>query len=85
MTPDHGNAVFELGGSILIWLNTRRLLKDRAVRGVSIPVVAFYAAWGVWNLYYYAALGQWLSWVAGLGIVAGNTTWCLLAWRWRHR
>jgi hypothetical protein len=83
VTPDTINALFELGGAVFIWQNVRMLYRDKAVRGVYAPVMAFYAAWGVWNIFYYPAIGQTLSFWAGLGVVAGNVAWCSLAWRYR--
>lgn len=83
MLSDLGNAAFELGGATLIWLNVRQLLRDRQTRGVFWPVNVFYTAWGVWNMFYYPSLDQWLSFWAGLGVVAGNAVWCVLAWRFR--
>lgn len=83
MSPDAVNAFFELGGAVLIWMNVRALYRAKMVRGVYPPVMAFYAAWGVWNLFYYTAINQPLSWWAGLGVVAGNLVWCALAWTYR--
>lgn len=85
LNNDAINAFFELGGAVLIWLNVRRLHRDKMVRGVFWPVNVFYTAWGVWNVYYYPALGQTLSFWAGLGVVLGNAAWCALAWRYRGR
>lgn len=85
MTPDTINAAFELGGAVLIWANVRALYRAKEVRGVYAPVMAFYAAWGLWNVFYYPAIGQTLSFWAGLGVVAGNVAWCALAWRYHRR
>lgn len=85
MTPDTINAMFELGGALFIWLNVRALYLAKVVRGVYPPVMAFYAAWGVWNVFYYPAIGQHLSFWAGLGVVAGNLVWCSLALKYRSR
>ena len=85
MTPDTINAGFELGGALLIWLNVARLAKDKSVRGVYAPVFMFYAAWGLWNIVYYPAIGQTLSFWAGLGVVAGNAAWCALAFTYWRR
>jgi hypothetical protein len=40
---------------------------------VSIAATAFFAAWGLWNLYYYPHLGQWASWAGGVAVVTTNT------------
>jgi hypothetical protein len=79
------NAAFECGGALLIWLNVQRLYRDKMLRGVFWPVNLFYTLWGCWNVYYYPALGQTLSFWAGLGVVIGNAAWCVLAWRYRGR
>lgn len=76
--PDALNAAFELVGALLIVLNIRRVLRDRMVRGVDWRVTAFFSAWGLWNIFYYPHLGQWLSFIAGLLLVSANTTWVLL-------
>ena len=78
MNPDVVNGLFELVGSILIWMNVSRVVKDRGYAGVFPPAVAFFAAWGLWNLYYYPALGQWWSFAGGCSIVLANSAWVAL-------
>lgn len=78
MTPDLVNGAFELGGSILIWMNVRQLVKDGGYAGVFVPAVAFFAAWGLWNLFYYPSLGQWASFAGGVSIVIANSVWVAL-------
>lgn len=85
MSADVGNAMFELVGALLGWLNVRQLLRDRSVSGVYWPVTAFFAAWGYWNLFYYPALGQWFSAWAGALLALANTAWVVLALRFRRR
>ena len=76
---DLTNAVFELGGGLLIFLNCLKLYKDKEVKGISIGVVGFFTLWGCWNLYYYPFLNQWLSFAGGLLIVIANTLWVSMA------
>lgn len=78
------NAAFELVGAVLAWKNFSRLLRDREVKGVYWPATAFWSVWGLWNLYYYPSLGQWLSTCAGAVLVAGNVAWVVAAIRWRR-
>jgi hypothetical protein len=85
MTYDLMNAAFELGGAVLLWLDVARLHRDKMLRGVYWPVRAFFWLWGVWNVFYYPAIGQSLSFWAGLGVVLANTAWVVLAWRYRGR
>ncbi|HUT57190.1 MAG TPA: hypothetical protein VNA25_04880 [Phycisphaerae bacterium] len=85
MTPDRINAFFEFGGGALLLMNVWRLYRDKSLRGVCITPTAFFTLWGYWNLYYYHALGQWWSWVAGMVVAAVNTAWVVLALRYRLR
>jgi hypothetical protein len=85
MKPDLLNAAFEAGGAVLLWLNVRRLLADGQVKGVSVWPVVFYSAWGYWNLFYYPAVGQTLSAIAGIGVALANTVWVILALRIARR
>ena len=81
------NSVFELGAAVLLTLNVYRVAKDGHVAGVSIVPTAWMSLWGAWNLYYYAALGQRWSWVAGVAVFLVNTIWVGLAVfsNWRKR
>ncbi|KKN02521.1 hypothetical protein LCGC14_1116930 [marine sediment metagenome] len=74
-TPDMINGAFELLGTFAILGHFRRIIKDKKVAGVSIMATVFFASWGVWNLYYYPHLGQWWSFVGGIGIFIGNLLW----------
>lgn len=69
------NALFELGGACLLTLNIRRLLIDRTLKGVSPWPTAFFSAWGIWNLFFYAAVNTPLSWWAGLLLCVVNLIW----------
>jgi hypothetical protein len=64
-----------MAGTVAIYGHIRRLWKDKSVSGVSIWAAAFFTSWGFWNLYYYPHLGQWWSFLGGLGIVCGNCIW----------
>jgi len=79
MTPDIINALFELGGGFLLCMNCWRLYKDKKVMGVYWPVSAFFATWGLWNIYYYPHLDQWWSFYAGILLVAANIVWVAMA------
>ncbi|MEN6623116.1 MAG: hypothetical protein ABFD50_16410 [Smithella sp.] len=79
MFNDIVNGFFELVGGLLCWLNVRKILVDKKIKGVYWPVQLFFAAWGWWNLYYYPSLFQWFSFFGGLFLVLGNTCWVFLA------
>lgn len=72
---DAANGAFELLSGVMVLLHCRQLHKDKEVRGASWVATAFFFAWGVWNLYYYPHLNQWLSFIGGLGIVVANCLW----------
>lgn len=79
--PDLINGGFELIGAIFTWRNAWQLRNDREIKGVYWPTTLFFAAWGVWNLFYYPALQQWASFVGGVALVAGNLAWVAMAIR----
>ena len=80
MIQDLVNGLFELVGSVLVWINVYKLYQDKEVKGVYWPITFFWGAWGLWNLYYYPFLDQWLSFVGGLIMAVGNTAWVVLAY-----
>ena len=82
MVPDFINGVFEAGATIALFAHVRALYRAKEVKGVSAGSFAFFASWGIWNLFYYPHLGQILSFYAGLGVVTMNVTWVVLAWRY---
>jgi len=84
MPVDTINAVFELGGAALLTINVRRLIRDKRLAGVSIIPTSWFSLWGAWNLIYYAALGQTLSWIAGIIVFMLNTFWVLLALYYKY-
>ena len=55
---DRINACFELFAGYFIWLSIKQI---RKVKGISFKHIVFITLWGVWNLLYYPALTQWLS------------------------
>jgi hypothetical protein len=85
VNPDHVNAAFEAGSACLLALNVRQLYRDKRITGVSLWPVLWFSVWGAWNLYYYRALDQTASWVAGAFVFWANTTWVALAAFYRFR
>ena len=75
MLPDLINGSFELLGGFFILNHCRALYAHKMVKGVSIISTIFFSSWGIWNLYYYPYLGQWLSFAGGLLISAANLLW----------
>ena len=73
------NGLYESGGGLMNCLNVLALYRDKKVSGVRILPQAFFTSWGVWNLYYYPHLNQWVSFTGGLLIVVANMAWVGLA------
>jgi len=78
-TPDVVNGTFEIVGGLLCWLNVHKIAKEKYFAGIHWPVQAFFSVWGLWNLFYYPMLGQWVSFVGGLFLFVGNTAWVAFA------
>jgi hypothetical protein len=73
--PDLVNAGFELVGGAVLWLTVLATYRAKCVVGVAIPTVLFFVGWDVWFLFFYASLGQWASFAAGLWLTAAQATW----------
>ena len=79
MLADLVNGSFEALGAVTVWQNVRAIRRDRKVMGVDWRVTMFFTSWGIWNLYYYPSLGQWLSFAGGISICAMNIIWLYYA------
>lgn len=73
--PDIINGLFELVGAVAAYKNVAALYRDRSVAGIYWPNFMFYTLWGVWNIYYYPHLSQWVSFVGGCAILSGTASW----------
>ena len=80
-TPDLINGMFEFGGAIINWMNVRQIFKDKKVRGVHWSPFVFFTGWGMWNLYYYPHLDQWVSLSAGIILMLVNSVFLYGLWR----
>jgi len=78
--PDLVNGIFEGFGSFFILNHCRALWKSKQARGISLLSTSFFTAWGLWNVYYYPHLDQWMSFIGGLGICAANLVWVWMIW-----
>lgn len=56
-------------------INVIQLHKDKAIKGVHWVPTGYFASWGLWNLYYYSQLDQWVSVLGGMFLVTMNTLW----------
>lgn len=85
MIADLINGCFELGAGIAQTINCFKLYQDKQIKGVRVSVTAFFASWGLWNLYYYPSLDQWLSFGSGILICLANFVWVGLAIYYTNR
>lgn len=72
MSADLINGTIELLAGFFVLNHCRVLYAHKQARGGSMLSVAFFTLWGIWNLYYYPALNQPLSFVGAVFIVAAN-------------
>ena len=75
---DKINAMFELGGFLMMLPSLIRSYRLKQIVGVHWATPAFFWGWGLWNAFYYPHLDQWFSFAAGLLLVVSNTTWFLM-------
>lgn len=75
VSPDITQACWELGSAGFGLLNIKAVRQSQSIAGVHWLPTAFFAAWGIYNLWFYAALGLPISWYAGIAITVVNLTW----------
>lgn len=81
---DFINGSFEFWGAIALLNHCRVLYRDKVLRGVSKASTLFFTTWGIWNVYYYPHLDQWMSFAGGLAICMTNILWLSLMWKYRN-
>lgn len=81
--PDMINSLFEGFAGLMVLNHCRVLHAEKMVRGVSVVSSLFFTVWGVWNVYYYPALNQPLSFYGGLFVVVANAAyvWMMIFYR----
>lgn len=84
MMPDQINGALEVCLGAMIFANVDQIRRDKQVRGIRNWGQYVVTVWGFWNLYYYPSLGQWVSFVGGIAVVAGNFAWCYYAFKYRR-
>lgn len=79
------NGTIELLAGFFVLNHCRVLYAHKQVRGVSLASVAFFTLWGIWNLYYYPALNQVLSFYGGLFVTSANVlyVWMIITYHVR--
>lgn len=72
INKDAINGCFELAAGFFVLNHCRVLYAHKLVRGVSLTSSGFFLIWGMWNMYYYPALNQPLSFYGGVFVAATN-------------
>lgn len=83
ISADLINGLFEAFAGLFVLNHCRVLYAHKEARGVSLASIVFFTLWGIWNLYYYPALNQPLSFYGGLFVVAANAlyVWMMVTYR----
>jgi hypothetical protein len=76
--PDLINGGFESLGGVFITNHTITVFKDKGYAGLSLISTSFFTLWGIWNLFYYPHLQQYISFYGGVFIVIANLIWILV-------
>lgn len=75
VTPDLINGLFQVAGAVIQWGNVVRIRRHKSVKGFDPKTIAFFSIYGLWCLYFFQGLNQWMSFIGGLMIVAVNIIW----------
>lgn len=78
MFADLTNGLFELCAVPFIIMSIAKTQKNKSSEGVNWLHPTYFTLWGIWNLYYYPSLNQWVSFLGGLAIVIANIVWVTL-------
>lgn len=85
LLPDLINGLFESFGTLAMLFHVRALYRDKLVRGFHPGSVLFFTSWGIWNLWYYPHLSQWLSFFGGAALCGTNLLYTgMTLWYIRH-
>lgn len=67
------NGIFEHLGAFFILTSVLKLYREKKVAGIHWAHMAFFTAWGYWNLIYYPLLEQYVSTFGAVWLVLVNT------------
>ena len=82
---DFVNGLFEWFGAFFIVRSIARLGREKRVAGVTTAHPFFFLLWGLWNLWFYPALGCMFSFVGGLALVLAQAIWFMQILGYRSR
>ena len=72
-------AAIQVAGVACAACNVLQLYRDRCLRGIYWPLMAFYIAAGFVALAHFADVGNWLGFAGACALTACNIVWLLLA------
>ena len=72
ISPDVINGLFEVFGSVATWMNFAAIVKDKGYSGTRLPMMLFFLTRGLWKLFFYSHLFQWVSLYASILVIAGS-------------
>lgn len=82
-TWDIFNGVFEFLAAVMVYVNCRRLRRDRKVAGITPWSTVFFLLWGIFNIFFYPSQGLWWSFCCGVLVVVCNLYWIgLVVYYW---
>ena len=84
MTPDIINSFFTCGVGLFTSLNVYRALKDHSIKGVSIWAALFFCSGAYWNLYYYHAIHQPVSFLFSVWAAVASAFYLALFVKFHH-
>lgn len=61
--------------SIVCWLHVRKIIKDKAVKGVSLIPTFVFMATNAFEVWYFAKLGDWWTVAGAFSMLATNLAW----------
>lgn len=85
MTEDLINGLFEFAGALFCCAHVKQILQDKQVKGVAWTPFLFFTSWGLWNLWFYPAVGCWFSFAGGILLAAVQVTYFTLMvyYKWK--
>lgn len=64
--------------TIVTWINVYRIVMDKTVQGVSVVPVVVFVITNLFQVVYFAQLGEWWNVAGSAGMASGNSVWIIL-------
>jgi hypothetical protein len=72
---DWVNSLFCLGGAVFILFSILKVRRDKQIKGISWAHVIFFHAWGWWNLFFFAMIGEKFAFACAVVLVVTEAVW----------